>query len=174
MQLREIPGCCTAKVIIDLGESKDSEFGFTTYTEAQIKEYVHKQLSSYYFKDKAMFTVFITKEQKRATKVLKEMGFQHSKWMKSKEHNWPIRVYFISIQEYLSRKGAVYPRQFKEGDVVTIIINTDWYKARDVGVITRDGSKGSYKVDFSGNENNSTECSWFVQDSQMELLNKED
>lgn len=86
MQTLEFPHCCTAKLIVDFGESSIAEGGNGLYSLEQIEEYLEKQLHSWYNKSLALFTVITNNEQKVANKALRNLGFNHSKWISKEIH----------------------------------------------------------------------------------------
>ena len=86
MKTHPFPHCCTAKIISDFGESVFAEGGNRSVTYDEIKAYINAQLLSYYNAHLAMYVVITNSHQITANKVLLDLKFKHSSWMKKKQH----------------------------------------------------------------------------------------
>ena len=49
MKMRDFPYCCTAKVVVDFGESNVAAGGNRAVTVDEIMEYIKKQMAEYRF-----------------------------------------------------------------------------------------------------------------------------
>lgn len=86
LKTHPFPHCCTAKIITDFGESVFAEGGSRNVTYDEIKNYIEDQLKSYYNANLAMFVATTNSEQVTANKVLLDLKFKHSVWMKKRQH----------------------------------------------------------------------------------------
>ena len=84
MKTKEFPLCCTAKVICDFGGTRTSEGDWGATDEKKLRREIKDQLR---WQSKGTVLVAITNStQKVASKVLRELGFFHSKWMSKSQH----------------------------------------------------------------------------------------
>lgn len=86
MDIKSFPFCCTAKIILDFGESRLSEGGAQLNTVASIKKYIKNQIKSFYNSGMAVFVAITNNEQVNANIALEQTGFLSSGWMGKKQH----------------------------------------------------------------------------------------
>ena len=86
MQTLNMPHCCTAKVIVDFGESSVAEGGAHPITEEEISDYIKSSIKAYHKAGYATLIAITNDEQKTANEVLRKQGFKYSKWMKKRIH----------------------------------------------------------------------------------------
>jgi len=63
MKSIEFPYCCTAKLLVDFGESSVAEGGDQEYSLKQVERFIKSELSNWYTKSLAFFTVVTNNEQ---------------------------------------------------------------------------------------------------------------
>ena len=93
MQIKAFPLCCTAKIICDFGGTRTSEGNQGATNEKKLKFDIQSKLDWY---PKGTVLVATTNSTQRvANRVLKELGFFHSKWMyKSQHRSTKLRVWW--------------------------------------------------------------------------------
>jgi hypothetical protein len=101
MKSTSFPNCCTATVLYDFGGTALSA-GDKTFTSAKvIRNYLRKEMDA--ARDYHCLVVMTNSEQEVANKVLLEMGFEHSPWMRKYQHSESkIRLWWLPP---LDRKG---------------------------------------------------------------------
>jgi hypothetical protein len=99
MQLLEFPHCCTAKLIVDFGESDVAEGGDREVTYGEVRNYVQGQVQSFYNRQLAMIVATTNSQQTVANKVLEDLGFKHTKWMSKRQHpETRVRLWWKEIE----------------------------------------------------------------------------
>lgn len=91
MKVSDFPGCCTANVLSGFG---NSETGMRTgdvpaggYTPEQFERMVQQKIDYYLgTMGRAILTATLTDEQVKEAKVLKKLGFKHTRWIKKRAH----------------------------------------------------------------------------------------
>lgn len=91
MKVSEYPGCCTAVVLSGFGNSQTGERGLEVPADGHSPEEFErlvKQKLDYYLgtMGKAVVTCTLTDEQDKEAKVLKKLGFKHSRWISKRAH----------------------------------------------------------------------------------------
>lgn len=95
MKRVSFPHCCTASIIIDLGESIVAEGGPKNYSVEEIENFIRDSFKSVYCANEAATVIITNSDQKRANKALRNLGFEHSTWMSKKAHkNTKIRLWW--------------------------------------------------------------------------------
>jgi len=98
MQIVDFPVCCTAHIITGLGETPVAEGGFKEITRTEILNELKQWANLYDYH--AMFVATTNDQQTTANKVLRELHFKHSVWMKKEQHpETKVRLWFINIKE---------------------------------------------------------------------------
>ena len=97
----DFPGCCTAKVILDFGQTKTAEYGDDKYTEEEIEQYIIKQEKVFeMYKNIALLVAITNNEQTVAATVLKRLGFRCTRSAGKKQHpDTKIRLWFKSLND---------------------------------------------------------------------------
>ena len=101
MRIRDFPHCCTAKIIVDFGESDVAEGGAWPVTQEEIESYILGKIERYSqpFYGYATLVATTNNEQKTANKVLLKLGFKHSTWMSKKAHkNTKVRLWWYPLE----------------------------------------------------------------------------
>lgn len=99
MKILEFPHCCTAKILVDFGESTIAEGGDREVTYDEVLSFVKEQMSAWYNKYLAVFTAITNSEQSVANKVLTDLEFEHSDWMSKTQHQeTKIRLWWKPVQ----------------------------------------------------------------------------
>lgn len=84
MHESEFPMCCTAKVVCDFGGTRTSAGNQGPTDEDELRKWLRNKIR---YKSKGTVLVAMTNStQKVANKVLRELGFSHSKWMSKSQH----------------------------------------------------------------------------------------
>lgn len=86
MKTLEFPHCCTAKLMVDFGESIYAEGGDQEYSLKQVEKFIKGEFTNWYNNSLAFFTVVTNSDQKIANKALRNLKFKHSKWMSKTAH----------------------------------------------------------------------------------------
>jgi hypothetical protein len=91
MKVSEYPGCCTAVVLSGFGNSQTGMRGHDVpaggHSPEEFERLVKYKLD-YCLRDmgKAIVTCTLTDEQDKEAKVLKKLGFKHSRWISKRAH----------------------------------------------------------------------------------------
>lgn len=101
MEIKSFPGCCTARIVIGLGNSPAADnFLSHTNTEEELKQELNQAITSARYIGDAVLVAITNDEQKKANKVLREMGWKHSKWMSKETHrNTKVRLWYYIMEE---------------------------------------------------------------------------
>jgi len=86
MRINSFPGCCTAVILSEFGESSVAEGGPKKITKEEVKEYIEKQMKVYKHVGHAMVVITTNNQQIITNSVLLELGFSKSRWMSKKQH----------------------------------------------------------------------------------------
>lgn len=82
------PGCCTAKIIVDFGQSRASEYGSETPTYESLRMQVKDRIEfvKRVYPGVPLITAITNSEQKIGNKVLRKLGFKGTKWLSKTQH----------------------------------------------------------------------------------------
>lgn len=94
--------CCTANTLYGffsdyshkLADEEDKKKLLQEYNEMLEK---HEQQSKR--EGNAVVVAITTEKQKVASKILRERGYSHSKWMSSKKYTHKIRLWYLPVQD---------------------------------------------------------------------------
>lgn len=78
---------CTVEIIAGFGEEPTAYISIRAeekWTETSLREAIVRELNEH--SRKALVTAYTTQNQELANKVLKELGFQHTRWCSKKKH----------------------------------------------------------------------------------------
>ncbi len=107
MRVVEFPYCCTAKLIIDCGQSLVAEGGAYDVKEETAYKWVKNQLLDEKYRRLAMMIVTTNNEQTSVNGALLSLGFSHSKWQSKLDHpNTKLRLWWISILDFKNKIKA--------------------------------------------------------------------
>ena len=99
-ELVEFPHCCTAKIMVDFGESFAAEGGYYKLSLEEMEVAIRAELvllSS----NIGMVTVTTNDAQKTANTTLLKLGFEHSPWIYKNAHiNTRIRLWWLDMGNY--------------------------------------------------------------------------
>lgn len=105
----DFPGCCTALVLTDFGNSHTSEYGFHDYGYQRIRDEVIEQVEDAK-RDMGIITAILTSEQTKARAVLKELGFIGTgDAEKGRHHEVTIELYYLHCKDWKAPEKAVEP-----------------------------------------------------------------
>jgi hypothetical protein len=98
IETRDFPYCCTAKILVNFGESCISE-GDNFQVDADIvKAELKNQIYLEKISGKALVVATTNTQQKTANRVLKELGFSHSEWLQKEQHkNTKVRLWYLAL-----------------------------------------------------------------------------
>lgn len=100
MKNLDFPHCCTAKIIVDFGESAVAAGGNRPVTVDEITKYLQKTITSYKGYGYAMLVATTNTQQKSANKALANAGFEHTTWMKKTAHpETRVRLWWKQLNE---------------------------------------------------------------------------
>lgn len=106
----DFPGCCTAIVLTDFGNSHTSEYGFHAYSYQRIRGYVIDQVEEARDEGTGIITAILTSEQTEAKEVLKELGFIGTGEAKKGRHaEVTIELYYLHCKDWNVPEKAVEP-----------------------------------------------------------------
>ena len=85
MKSQLFPNCCTARILSDFGGTNLSAGDRAPTDEDELKTWIHHRMQ--YTSRGHMFVVITNSKQNVANRVLRELGFSHSKWMSKAQHS---------------------------------------------------------------------------------------
>ena len=101
--LREFPYCCTAKVLVDFGETATSEGGSWLASEENMRIVIKEELQSLWSEGHALVAATTNNKQKTANKVLRSLGFKRTIWMRKKLHpETLVALWHLNMEKYTS------------------------------------------------------------------------
>jgi hypothetical protein len=99
IDVENFPCCCTARVLVDFGESEVSEGGAFRVSKNDMKEEIQREINYYKKQGIAFLSATTNNEQKTANKVLKELGFKCTKWMSKNIHpETKVRLWWLPLK----------------------------------------------------------------------------
>ena len=84
MKSKGFPGCCTARVLYDLGGTSTAAHRKDHWPEEKLWTWLLEKVGRY--KGTSCLVVITNSAQKQANAMLKELDFEHSDWMKKEQH----------------------------------------------------------------------------------------
>lgn len=87
MKHESFPMCCTATIIYDFGQTRLSAGRTAPRSEDSIRSFIQERMGGYATGSGRLFVAITNSDQKTAAKVLRELGFSHSKWMSKIQHS---------------------------------------------------------------------------------------
>ena len=84
MKSQGFPNCCTARILSDFGGTRLSAGDREPTNEDEMRAWVQQRMS--YAARGQVFVIITNSAQDIANKVLRELGFSHSKWMSKAQH----------------------------------------------------------------------------------------
>lgn len=85
MKSVNFPGCCTAKVLHNLGGTPLAAGRKSNWPEEKLKAWLMVKIRNY--RGRSCLVVTTNDQQTTVNKVLKELGFEHSAWMSKTQHS---------------------------------------------------------------------------------------
>jgi hypothetical protein len=85
MKSQAFPNCCTAKILSDFGGTNLSAGNQAPTSEDGMRAWVQQRMQ--YVSRGHVFVVITNSAQDVANRVLRELGFSHSKWMSKAQHS---------------------------------------------------------------------------------------
>lgn len=85
MKQKSFPGCCTARVLHDLGGTSLSMGKKDDWPEAKLKAWLESKVKTH--KGDNCLVVITNNKQTVANKILKDLGFGSSGWMSKSQHS---------------------------------------------------------------------------------------
>jgi hypothetical protein len=93
MHSRPFPGCCTASVLFNLGGTDLSQGRKSNFTKAKLAAWLKDEIAG--AAGHEVLVVMTNNEQLVANRLLRNLGFKSSKWMKKKTHsNSQVRLWW--------------------------------------------------------------------------------
>lgn len=84
MKLSSFPGCCTARVLHDLGGTGLSAGRKSAHDKLTVKKWLANKVKDH--KGLSCLVIMTNNQQATANTALKELGFECSDWMKKAQH----------------------------------------------------------------------------------------
>lgn len=90
---------CTVQIIAGFGEENTAYHSIRPdeeWTESSLRDAIIRELEGH--RCKAMVVAYTTQNQKLANKVLKDLGFQHTRWCSKEKHEeTKLRMWWFSF-----------------------------------------------------------------------------
>lgn len=136
MNVRDFPGCCTAKVLTQFGQERAAEFR-TGIPEDNTPENLQRILEGSKRGGMGMITAILTQNQTHGIELLEGAGFKNTGWVSKAAHpETKIALFYLSLEDWKPKNlGSEWIRNRGSESVPK--------KARGKRVIVRfrDGSK---------------------------------
>jgi len=85
MKAQNFPNCCTARIVYDFGGTRLSGMDTEPTNENVLKRQIKDEMR--WSSRGRLFVAITNSDQKTAAKVLRELGFSHSKWLSKAQHS---------------------------------------------------------------------------------------
>lgn len=139
MRITEMPGCCTARVLVDFGQERNSVYGWDGDQNVNQKE-LNKLLSFWKRYGIAYIIATLTESQTKGIQLLKDNGFEHTPFIEKPRHEYSkLSVFTLKLQEwepkeveeevgvkkreckwYAHRGGGAYLERITPGDRIAV------------------------------------------------------
>lgn len=104
MRITEMPGCCTARVLVDFGQERNSMYGWDGDQNVNQKE-LNRLLTFYKRYGIAYIIATLTESQTKGIKLLKDNGFEHTPFIEKPRHeDSKLSVFTLKLQEWEPKK----------------------------------------------------------------------
>src|SRR5690554_2183081 len=104
MRIEEMPGCCTARVLVDFGQEGNSMYGRGGDYNVDQKE-LNKLLSFWKRYGIAYIIATLTERQTKGIQLLKDNGFEHTPFVEKPRHeDSKVAVFTLKLQEWEPKK----------------------------------------------------------------------
>lgn len=104
MRITEMPGCCTARVLVDFGQERNSMYGRGGDHNVNQRE-LNKLLSFWKRYGIAYIIATLTERQTKGIKLLKDNGFEHTPFIEKPRHeDSKLSVFTLKLQEWEPKK----------------------------------------------------------------------
>lgn len=104
MRIVEMPGCCTARVLVDFGQERNSMYGMDGEENVNQKE-LNKLLTYYKRYGIAYIIATLTENQTKGIQLLKDNGFEHTEFIEKPRHeDSKLSVFTLKLQEWEPKK----------------------------------------------------------------------
>lgn len=102
-----VPHCCSAKVIVNFGESATAEGGNFKVDKLEMETHIKKCIDEAHYYGYAMLIAFTNSQQPTANKVLKKLGFRNSiPASKEKHPDTTIKLWYINVSNAMKKLKA--------------------------------------------------------------------
>src|SRR5690554_6223015 len=151
MRITEMPGCCTARVLVDFGQEENSIYGRGGDHNVNQKE-LNKLLGFWKRYGIAYIIATLTERQTKGIKLLKDNGFEHTPFIEKPRHeDTKLSVFTLKLQEwkpkeeegkwYAHRGGSSYLNRIGPRDKIVVRL-----RSGDI----RSGIRDSWNWDWFG------------------------
>jgi len=84
MKSQMFPNCCTARILSDFGGTPVTGGQRRAASEDEVMVWIQRRMNA--VGRGQVFVIMTNSDQDTANKVLRQLGFSHSKWMKKTQH----------------------------------------------------------------------------------------
>jgi len=132
MRITEMPGCCTARVLVDFGQERNSMYGWDGDQNVNQKE-LNRLLTFYKRYGIAYIIATLTESQTKGIQLLKDNGFEHTPFIEKPRHeDSKLSVFTLKLQEWEPKKveeevkwhthrgGKAYLERITPGDRIAV------------------------------------------------------
>lgn len=99
MEIKDFPHCCTARIVVNFGESDVAEGGDQAIDEQELDQYLADREHTYRAFGMAMLVATTNDQQTTANKVFLRRGYKHSKWMSKSTHpETKVRLWYLPLR----------------------------------------------------------------------------
>lgn len=119
MRIVDMPGCCTAKVLADFGQERNSMYGW--HGDENVNQKKLNELLTYYKRYGIAYIIAtLTENQTKGIQLLKDNGFEHTEFVEKPRHeDSKVAVFTLNLRkwepkeegEIKERSGKWYPHR---------------------------------------------------------------
>lgn len=137
MRIVDMPGCCTARVLVDFGQEDTSMYGLEGDHNVNQKE-LNKILGFWKRYGIAYIIATLTESQTKGIQLLKDNGFEHTPFIEKPNHeDTKVAVFTLNLRKwkpkkvgeevkkrvgkwYTHRGGGAYLERIRPGDGIVV------------------------------------------------------
>lgn len=133
MRIVDMPGCCTAKVLVHFGQERNSVYGMDGEENVNQKE-LNRLLTYYKRYGIAYIIATLTENQTKGIQLLKDNGFEHTEFIEKPRHeDSKVAVFTLNLRKwepkeegetkerwYTHRGGSAYLSRIKPGERIVV------------------------------------------------------
>lgn len=153
MRIMDMPGCCTAKVLVDFGQERNSMYGWDGEHNVNQKE-LNRLLTYWKRYGIAYIIATLTENQTKGIQLLKDNGFEHTEFIEKPRHeDSKVAVFTLNLRAwgpkkekeevkkqdgkwYSHRGGSAYLNRIVPGDRIAVRLRSGEISFGDLAIFS--------------------------------------